>query len=123
MRRRQPSSTRTYTLFPYATLFRSVRAAENSRADSGSRAASARDCRGKNHNRYLPSTSHRDRDRHAAVRLDRRYRQIGRAHVCTPVTNAHLVCRLLLEKNNLTLYSLLTVTLDTTFNTNKPHYH
>src|SRR3546814_3805777 len=25
-------------------------------------------------------------------------REIGRAHVCTPVTNAHLVCRLLLEK-------------------------
>src|SRR3546814_10702074 len=25
-----------------------------------------------------------------------RERQIGRAHVCTPVTNAHLVCRLLL---------------------------
>src|SRR3546814_4195564 len=25
-------------------------------------------------------------------------RQIGRAHVWTPVTNAHLVCRLLLEK-------------------------
>src|SRR3546814_10696655 len=25
-------------------------------------------------------------------------RQIGRAHVCTPVTNAHLVCRLLLEQ-------------------------
>src|SRR3546814_8075571 len=24
--------------------------------------------------------------------------QIGRAHVCTPVTNAHLVCRILLEK-------------------------
>src|SRR3546814_2384124 len=24
--------------------------------------------------------------------------QIGRAHVSTPVTNAHLVCRLLLEK-------------------------
>src|SRR3546814_1948053 len=29
--------------------------------------------------------------------------QIGRAHVCTPVTNAHLVCRLLLEKKYLTL--------------------
>src|SRR3546814_1483666 len=29
--------------------------------------------------------------------------EIGRAHVCTPVTNAHLVCRLLLEsKNNIT---------------------
>src|SRR3546814_7463278 len=25
-------------------------------------------------------------------------KKIGRAHVCTPVTNAHLVCRLLLEK-------------------------
>src|SRR3546814_6668252 len=25
--------------------------------------------------------------------------EIGRAHVCTPVTNAHLVCRLLLEKH------------------------
>src|SRR3546814_3028760 len=24
--------------------------------------------------------------------------ELGRAHVCTPVTNAHLVCRLLLEK-------------------------
>src|SRR3546814_10640707 len=24
--------------------------------------------------------------------------EIGRAHVCNPVTNAHLVCRLLLEK-------------------------
>src|SRR3546814_5270547 len=24
--------------------------------------------------------------------------EIGRAHVCTPVTNAHFVCRLLLEK-------------------------
>src|SRR3546814_1558628 len=27
------------------------------------------------------------------------YRQIGRAHVSTPVTNAHLVCRHLLDKN------------------------
>src|SRR3546814_3826610 len=29
-------------------------------------------------------------------------REIGRAHVCTPVTNAHLVCRLLLEKTKTT---------------------
>src|SRR3546814_9096828 len=27
--------------------------------------------------------------------------EIGRAHVCTPVTNAHLVCRLLLAKKKL----------------------
>src|SRR3546814_8770125 len=26
--------------------------------------------------------------------------EIGRAHVCTPVTTAQLACRLLLEKNN-----------------------
>src|SRR3546814_7864367 len=26
--------------------------------------------------------------------------KIGGAHVCTPVTNAHLVCRLLLDTNN-----------------------
>src|SRR3546814_5889441 len=34
--------------------------------------------------------------------------QIGRAHVCTPVTNAQLVCRLLLEKkkyNDLNTYT------------------
>src|SRR3546814_5472368 len=30
------------------------------------------------------------------------YCQIGRAHVRTPVTNAHLVCRLLLEKKKKT---------------------
>src|SRR3546814_10166257 len=29
-----------------------------------------------------------------------RMSQIGRAHVCTPVTNAHLVCRLMLAKQN-----------------------
>src|SRR3546814_10124589 len=27
--------------------------------------------------------------------------QIGRAHVCTPVTNSHLVCRISLEKKKL----------------------
>src|SRR3546814_2911934 len=30
--------------------------------------------------------------------LPRYYGEIGRAHVCTPVTNAQLVCRILLEK-------------------------
>src|SRR3546814_838940 len=31
--------------------------------------------------------------------------EIGRAHVCTPVTNAHLVCRLLLEKKKQTIHT------------------
>src|SRR3546814_3875185 len=29
------------------------------------------------------------------------WRKIGRAHVCTPVNNAHLVCRLLIEQKNI----------------------
>src|SRR3546814_3520565 len=36
--------------------------------------------------------------------------EIGRAHVRTPVTNAHLVCRLLLEKKNkVTLVELCSI--------------
>src|SRR3546814_10767939 len=34
----------------------------------------------------------------ARLAMLREVEQIGRAHVGTPVTNAHLVCRLLLEK-------------------------
>src|SRR3546814_6641006 len=34
------------------------------------------------------------------------FRKIGRAHVCTPVTNAHLVCRLLLEKKKVYLSAI-----------------
>src|SRR3546814_5523964 len=36
----------------------------------------------------------------AAETLQHDIREIGRAHVRIPVTNAHLVCRLLLEKKN-----------------------
>src|SRR3546814_8648180 len=47
-----------------------------------------------------------DRHRRGLVEDARKQRvmtallKIGRAHVCTPVTNAHLVCRLLLEKKH-----------------------
>src|SRR3546814_10672413 len=41
--------------------------------------------------------------------------EIGRAHVGTPVTNAHLVCRLLLEKKQ---YNKTTTTTDTSINHN-----
>src|SRR3546814_2368545 len=40
------------------------------------------------------------RDRHGIAVGGPDGAEIGRAHVCTPVTNAHLVCRLLLEKKN-----------------------
>src|SRR3546814_7158982 len=43
---------------------------------------------------------------------------IGRAHVCTPVTNAHLVCRLLLENTKPNLHhNLVTPNLNNTTTT------
>src|SRR3546814_3872700 len=42
------------------------------------------------------------RDGRRRSRVKNHEKKIGRAHVCTPVTNAHLVCRLLLEKKNKT---------------------
>src|SRR3546814_9848167 len=52
--------------------------------------------------RYYPDQVRRVAD-YSALNLRLRARlpgdgEIGRAHVCTPVTNAHLVCRRLLDK-------------------------
>src|SRR3546814_1449559 len=49
--------------------------------------------------RHLSGNGHAGEEA-AVYILDRKLQelQIGRAHVCTPVTNAHIVCRLLLEK-------------------------
>src|SRR3546814_2970384 len=82
MLRRPPRSTRTDTLFPYTTLFRSAAARQ--------RPSRVRppDCR----------RSCRRAARCPAGRARCSGMEIGRAHVRTPVTNAHLVCRLLLEK-------------------------
>src|SRR3546814_8486509 len=97
MIRRPPRSTRTDTLFPYTTLFRSA-----VHADEGATAIPRRQQR-----RIVESQPQRSHVR--AERIVRHdgpchevglLRQIGRAHVWTPVTNAHLVCRLLLEKKN-----------------------
>src|SRR3546814_975043 len=99
MIRRPPRSTRTDTLFPYTTLFRSPR--EWCRPDGDElqpRRSAAAGRPG------LPVQAHGARGRHAPPGLRHLHGQadagpeIGRAHVLTPVTNAHLVCRLLLEK-------------------------
>src|SRR3546814_9308039 len=88
MIRRPPRSTRTDTLFPYTTLFRSAASppasarARQFRRSPWPRAQAAPPC--------VPDRPGHDRP------------EIGRAHVLTPVTNAHLVCRLLLEKKNTT---------------------
>src|SRR3546814_8537218 len=46
-------------------------------------------------------------------------REIGRAHVCNPVTNAHLVCRRMLQK---TKYYLNLPRYITNINNNTLHY-
>src|SRR3546814_1238776 len=83
MIRRPPRSTRTDTLLPYTTLFRSWNSAgvvRGNDAVEGNRRRAAGDQVGD--------------DAGGAMR------QIGRAHVCTPVTNAQLVCSLLLAITN-----------------------
>src|SRR3546814_3750468 len=100
MRRRPPRSTRTVTLFPYTTLFRSEMLfdAHNHafRVLGGvprrgiydiMRTAVDKVGRGKErkvNTRFLTMVSH--------YLLDRKSTRLN------PVTNAHLVCRLLLEK-------------------------
>src|SRR6184192_4982252 len=73
MIRRPPRSTRRLTLFPYTTLFRSIRAKNSKNAAPGSRVAAS--CRARS------TISARSEE-----------------HTSDPVTNRHLVCRLLLEK-------------------------
>src|SRR3546814_4253332 len=89
---RPPRSTRTDTLFPYTTLFRS------DQAGPGGERALRRD--GERH--HPPGVARAAGEMRLAGRDHRGHpAKIGRAHVCTPVTNTHLVCRLLLEKNKL----------------------
>src|SRR3546814_7657790 len=98
MIRRPPRSTRTDTLFPYTTLFRSlVEAIEYVLAavPEESRASLLANVYVTGGLFNLPFTHDR--------LFNELRRQIGRAHVWTPVTNAHLVCRLLLEKKKTTI--------------------
>src|SRR3546814_2011167 len=111
MIRRPPSATRTDTLFPYTTLFRAV--------------GLVADCWqagiGYTEFEFLPSQRCVADCWQAGIGYTASARasvsppvadcwqagigytssmigKIGRAHVWTPVTNAHLVCRLLLDK-------------------------
>src|SRR3546814_5396887 len=88
MIRRPPRSTRTDTLFPYTTLFRSPSEDRLRRGSMNTALGIINLCS------WIPDQI-RDDEKNQAFRCRL---QIGRAHVRTPVTNAHLVCRLLLEK-------------------------
>src|SRR3546814_6350521 len=123
MIRRPPRSTRTDTLFPYTTLFRSANnkievymqihpliTDSKSLAELCGRLSKSEFVavvtEFMRENTYWPDlclVQIADDNEAAAIDpkapgLDLAPLQIGRAHVCTPVTNAHLVCRLLLEK-------------------------
>src|SRR3546814_2268961 len=113
MIRRPPRATSTDTLFPYTTLFRAsgielVCLAGFMRLLTDGFVARWRDRLINIHPSLLPAfkglATHR-RVLEAGVRITgctvhfvRPETGIGRAHVCTPVTNAHLVCRFLLGK-------------------------
>src|SRR3546814_1120315 len=98
MIRRPPRATRTDTLFPYTTLFRSPAYGFNGAAGlgfyrySGSAIGFAAD--GVSICAFSAGILRAGTDNSALLGSG----EIGRAHVSTPVTNAHLVCRLLLEK-------------------------
>src|SRR3546814_3888619 len=137
MIRRPPRSTRTDTLFPYTTLFRSFinrarvgdrrhivarglrnlltervdwRAGAAQRFNGGVLIARRTDDIAARVEHGVERILEILLDEHTLAALRRRAAiiEIGRAHVCTPVTNAHLVCRLLLEKKN-TVSSLFAI--------------
>src|SRR3546814_3521578 len=99
MIRRPPRSTRTDTLLPYTTL---VRSSAGHAVDHRGRCAGGRGA-----GLHGPLHLHAAR-RASSIPPSATRPKIGRAHVCTPVTNAHLVCRLLLEKNTKFVLHILT---------------
>src|SRR3546814_2472890 len=104
MKRRPPISTLTDTLFPYTTLFRSSNSYDEEDPNATRLlAVLASNMRHWCMYEWFYSTLDRDffneNEFRACLRL-MGMDQIGRAHVCTPVTNAHLVCRMLLETKN-----------------------
>src|SRR3546814_4265956 len=122
MLRRPPRSTHTDTLFPYTTLFRShLRSRRHPavRLPRFRRVGRSADRPCQHEYSRLVRADEEPPQRHRKLR---RRMKIGRAHVRTPVTNAHLVCRLLLEKKKHTCQSTYHTTLKST-NFHNTNYH
>src|SRR3546814_3274554 len=104
MKPRPPGSTLTDTLFPYPSLVR-ARSADRERRPraAATRCGPARRpaCRRAAYPAEMAATHIAPRSSDPRKNGSRCAPEIGRAHVCTPVTNAHLVCRLLLEQKKI----------------------
>src|SRR3546814_3016464 len=114
MIRRPPRCTRTDTLVPYTTLFRSNAPWFAERLPIGMKSwlsSVATQIVGVGPAALLGTHRGRRMDSIGGARIavdqigfapidSLEDDQIGRAHACTPVTNAHLVCRLLLAKQH-----------------------
>src|SRR3546814_19543911 len=105
MRVRPPRSTRTDTLFPYTTLFRSEAVPRHAGAGAHQHGVAIAIA-----GFHVLRRQRQHRSWRVAGELQVAAAEIGRAHVLTPVTNAHLVCRLLLEKKKIQLFSDTTLT-------------
>src|SRR3546814_8210010 len=107
MIRRPPRSTRTDTLFPYTTLSRSPELIVDDGGDATLLIHKGVDMENGDPWVDQPGANHEEQVIKNLLKRTRSDRpgfwktvakEIGRAHVRTPVTNAHLVCRLLLAK-------------------------
>src|SRR3546814_5335208 len=104
MIRRPPRSTRTDTLFPYTTLFRSEQRERHGRIFGLIAGDQLRLRLGKVERRAVRLGKGRDEEHHRH-RKQQRIEDIAVDRKSTrlnSVTNAHLVCRLLLEKKKKT---------------------
>src|SRR3546814_3054639 len=113
---RPPRSTLTDTLFPYTTLFRSQKYNTKiclKREDLNHTGAHKINntigqilmAKRLGKNRIIEETGagqHGVATATVCALMGIQCVEIGRAHVCTPVTNEHLVCRLLLDTTKLT---------------------
>src|SRR3546814_15727424 len=100
-----PTSTRTATLWPYSTRFRAVRRGLGRCLRAGRRplfpeAAVGSAVHAGTGSPHAGAAGRRPRERRGCPggRAGGTDEKIGRAHVRTPVTNAHIECRLLLDK-------------------------
>src|SRR3546814_5601568 len=119
MLRHPPRTTRTDTLFPSTTLFRAHVLARPDIKRIEDLAGQKVNFDGEGSGTHMTASLIFDRlgiaveptthdqalalEKLRAGEIAALVYEIGRAHVCTPVTNAHIVCRLLLYKTTLHL--------------------